>query len=148
MVLDGPYLVLGIDPGYSGCIVSLHRETGEVDGLINLSETPHDIAEFVRARALSIDKAFLEKVSAMPRQGVASTFKFGTSYGFCLGLLTSLLVPFEEVTPAKWQQVMKCRSGGDKKITKAAAQRLFPRQKVIHKNADALLIAEYGRRVG
>ncbi len=140
--------MLGIDPGYSGCVVSLHRETGEVDGLINLSETPHDIAEFVRARSLSIDKAYLEKVGAMPRQGVSSTFKFGTSYGFCLGLLTSLLVPFEEVTPAKWQQVMKCRSGGDKKITKAAAQRLFPRMKVTHKNADALLIAEYGRRVG
>lgn len=148
MVLEGPYLVLGIDPGYSGCVVSLHRETGEVDGLINLSETPHDIAEFVRARSLSIDKAYLEKVGAMPRQGVSSTFKFGTSYGFCLGLLTSLLVPFEEVTPAKWQQVMKCRSGGDKKITKAAAQRLFPRMKVTHKNADALLIAEYGRREG
>lgn len=146
--MEGPYLVLGIDPGYSGCVVSLHRETGEVDGLINLSETPHDIAEFVRARSLSIDKAYLEKVGAMPRQGVSSTFKFGTSYGFCLGLLTSLLVPFEEVTPAKWQQVMKCRSGGDKKITKAAAQRLFPRMKVTHKNADALLIAEYGRRVG
>jgi len=146
--LEGPYLMLGIDPGYSGCVVSLHRETGEVDGLINLSETPHDIAEFVRARSLSIDKAYLEKVGAMPRQGVSSTFKFGTSYGFCLGLLTSLLVPFEEVTPAKWQQAMKCRSGGDKKITKAAAQRLFPRMKVTHKNADALLIAEYGRRVG
>ena len=146
--MEGPYLVLGIDPGYSGCVVSLHRETGEVDGLINLSETPHDIAEFVRARSLSIDKAYLEKVGAMPRQGVSSTFKFGTSYGFCLGLLTSLLVPFEEVTPAKWQQAMKCRSGGDKKITKAAAQRLFPRMKVTHKNADALLIAEYGRRVG
>ena len=140
--------MLGIDPGYSGCVVSLHRETGEVDGLINLSETPHDIAEFVRARSLSIDKAYLEKVGAMPRQGVSSTFKFGTSYGFCLGLLTSLLVPFEEVTPAKWQQAMKCRSGGDKKITKAAAQRLFPRMKVTHKNADALLIAEYGRREG
>lgn len=146
--MEGPYLMLGIDPGYSGCVVSLHRETGEVDGLINLSETPHDIAEFVRARSLSIDKAYLEKVGAMPRQGVSSTFKFGTSYGFCLGLLTSLLVPFEEVTPAKWQQAMKCRSGGDKKITKAAAQRLFPRIKVTHKNADALLIAEYGRRVG
>ena len=146
--MEGPYLVLGIDPGYSGCVVSLHRETGEVDGLINLSETPHDIAEFVRARSLSIDKAYLEKGGAMPRQGVSSTFKFGTSYGFCLGLLTSLLVPFEEVTPAKWQQAMKCRSGGDKKITKAAAQRLFPRMKVTHKNADALLIAEYGRRVG
>ncbi len=146
--MEGPYLMLGIDPGYSGCVVSLHRETGEVDGLINLSETPHDIAEFVRARSLSIDKAYLEKVGAMPRQGVSSTFKFGTSYGFCLGLLTSLLVPFEEVTPAKWQQAMKCRSGGDKKITKAAAQRLFPRMKVTHKNADALLIAEYGRRVG
>ena len=116
--------------------------------MINLSETPHDVAEFVRSRALSIDKAYLEKVHSMPRQGVASTFKFGTSYGFCLGLLTSLLVPFEEVTPSKWQTFMKCKTGGDKNVTKAAAQRLHPRTKVTHKNADALLIAEYGRRVG
>jgi len=148
VVLEGPYLVLGIDPGYSGCVVSLHRETGEVDGFIGLSETPHDVADFVRQRALSIDRAYLEKVHSMPRQGVASTFKFGTSYGFCLGLLTSLLVPFEEVTPTKWQTFMKCKTGGDKNVTKAAAQRLHPRLKITHKNADALLIAEYGRRVG
>jgi hypothetical protein len=145
--LDRPYLVMGIDPGVSGAIVCLHRETGEVDGQVRLSETLHDVAEFVRVRALSIEMAYLERVHSMPRQGVASTFKFGTSYGFCKGVLASLLVPFEEVTPAKWQGYMKCKTGGDKRVTRGAAQRLFPHEKVVHANADAMLIAEYGRRL-
>jgi hypothetical protein len=37
---------------------------------------------------------------------------------------------------------MKCRTGGDKNISKARAQELFPRVKVTHKNADALLLAK------
>lgn len=36
---------------------------------------------------------------------------------------------------------------GDKNVTKAAAQRLFPDQKVVHATADAMLLAEYARRV-
>ena len=147
LVLSGPYLILGVDPGVSGSIVSLERSSGQVDGTIKLCETLHDIAEFVRVRALSVEMAYLERVHSMPRQGIASTFKFGSSYGFCKGVLTSLLVPFEEVTPAKWQGAMKCKTGGDKRVTKSAAQRLFPRERVTHANAEALLIAECGRRV-
>jgi Holliday junction resolvasome RuvABC endonuclease subunit len=90
--------------------------------------------------------AWIEDVHSLPKQGVASTFKFGKSYGFLLGLLTALKLPYQTVTPVKWQSALKCRSKGDKNVTKAAAQRLWPQEKWTHALADAALIAEYGRR--
>ena len=138
-------LYMGIDPGYSGA-VAIVDEHGALHDLVRLKETEHDIARFVAGYAPAVEWGVLERVSAMPRQGVSSTFKFGTSYGFCRGLLVCSKVPFEAVTPATWQGAMKCRSKGDKNVTKAAAQRLFPGQKVVHATADAMLIAEYARR--
>ena len=136
---------MGVDPGQSGAIAVLCGE-GKVVAIIRLDDTEHDVATQVAMWSRYIKMAYLEQVHAMPRQGVASTFKFGTSYGFCRALLVCHAVPFALVTPAKWQGDMKCRSKGDKNVTKAAAQRLFPGQKVTHRNADALLIAEHGRR--
>lgn len=81
----------------------------------------------------------------MPKQGVASSFKFGRSYGFLIGLLTGLRIPYEFVTPQKWQKAMGCLTHGDKNISKAAAQRRWPNEKWTHATADAGLIAEYGR---
>ncbi len=139
-------LYMGIDPGYSGAIVVLD-DIGKIHGLVRLSETEHDVSSFVINASKSVQCAVLEKVSAMPRQGVASTFKFGTSYGFCRALLVCHQIPFETVTPATWQKAMKCMSKGDKNVTKAAAQRLWPQDKVVHATADAMLIAEYARRL-
>ena len=136
---------MGVDPGYSGAIAILCSE-GRVVAIIRLDDTEHDVATQVAMWSRYIKMAYLEKVSAMPRQGVASTFKFGTSYGFCRALLVCHAIPFVAVTPGTWQKAMKCMSKGDKKVTKAAAQRLFPGQNVTHRNADALLIAEYGRQ--
>lgn len=136
---------MGIDPGKSGCITII-KETGEIAARCRLSETMRDVSEFVESWSGAITFAVLEKVSAMPRQGVSSTFKFGTSYGFCLGLLACYGVPYELHTPAKWQGTMRCRSGGDKRVTKAAAQALFPKVKVTHAEADSMLIAEFCRR--
>jgi hypothetical protein len=45
-----------------------------------------------------------------------------------------------------WQGALECLSGGSKNVTKLRAQQLFPGEKVTHGSADALLIAEYGRR--
>ena len=42
---------------------------------------------------------------------------------------------------------MSWLSKGDKNVTKSRAQELFPELKITHAIADALLIAEYGRRV-
>jgi hypothetical protein len=137
--------VVGVDPGYSGAIVVMDM-SGTVAAQARLDWTEHDIHDAIAPFEGLVKMSYLERVHAMPKQGVSSTFKFGTSYGFCRGVLVCCRMPFTEVTPAKWQTVMKCRSGGDKKVTKAAAQRLFPSMKVTHRNADALLIAEYGRR--
>jgi crossover junction endodeoxyribonuclease RuvC len=107
--------------------------------------TDHDLFEMLSEH----DPAFavLEKVHAMPRQGVSSSFKFGDSFGTCRTLLSCARVPYELVTPQRWQKSMGCRTGGDKRISRDAAQRLHPRIRVTHWNADALLLAEYARRL-
>jgi hypothetical protein len=137
---------LGIDPGKSGALGLVDDDGQHVDH-IKLSETPRDVWLWLAERQLDICFGVLEKVHAMPRQGVSSTFKFGTSFGFCLGLLVAAGVRHELATPARWQKTMGCRTGGDKNVSKAAAQRLFPSIKITHANADALLLADYARRI-
>jgi len=128
---------IGIDPGKSGAIAAIveHGESQYVHWFKN-AETEQDISRWV-----------IENVHSTPQMGVTSAFTFGDSLGFLRGLLTAHQIPFEKVTPQKWQKVMCCLSKGDKNVTKAAAQRLFPREKITHANADALLLAEYCRRV-
>ncbi len=141
---------LGIDPGANGALVAL-GEGGIMEGFISIvpfsKNTEHDIVHLLQCLHPDIDMCcFIEKVHAMPKQGVSSTFKFGRNYGVMIGILTALGIPYREVTPQAWQRAMSCLSKGDKNCTKAAAQKLFPSVKVTHANADALLIAEYCRR--
>jgi len=82
----------------------------------------------------------------MPGQGVASSFKFGQGYGSLEMALTAAGIPFERVTPQKWQKALGCLTKGQKNVSKRKAQELFPTMKVTHATADALLIAEWGRR--
>ena len=139
-------MFIGIDPGKSGAIAIVDG-TGLYVASLRLSCTESDVAEFFATYIQYEDMvAYIERVHSMPRQGVASSFKFGMNYGFLRGMLIAFKVPFEEVGPAVWQGKMSCRSGGDKNVTKARAQQLFPAVKITHANADALLIAEYGRR--
>jgi hypothetical protein len=91
--------------------------------------------------------AVIESVHASPQMGVTSAFTFGRGYGFLRGLLIGAKIPFEEVSPVRWQAALGCRSKGDKNVTKAKAGQLFPDVKVTHANADALLLAEYLRRL-
>lgn len=138
---------IGVDPGKSGAIVAI-RPDGSIDHIKNC-ETEADVFHFLYLISTQSNHkrfAMLEQVSAMPKQGVSSTFKFGQSYGFLRGILIANKIPFETVTPAKWQGELKCRSKGDKNVTKAKAQELFPNHKWTHATADAVLLAEYGRR--
>ncbi|MBE3145028.1 MAG: hypothetical protein IMZ61_14085 [Planctomycetes bacterium] len=146
--------IIGLDPGSCGAAVLL-REDGSTDIARFDKMTQTDIAEalcewqwggggpiYENAHCF----AYLEKVHSMPKQGVSSTFKFGLNYGFLIGCLTALRIPYEFVTPNTWQKALSCQSKGKKNVTKAKAQQLFPHLKIIHTIADALLIAEYGRR--
>lgn len=144
--MDTAY-VLGIDPGMSGCAVILSWADGKVFLTIPFNKhTLKDVADILTEYRLDILYAAIEQVHAMPGQGVSSTFKFGRSFGEVVGVLTALRIPYEFVSPAVWQKAMQCASKGDKNVTKQAAQRLFPNERITHQNADALLIAEWIRR--
>lgn len=140
-------LYIGIDPGVSGGIAVVD-ECGEVIGAWPMPSTEADVLAVFRECGADGDtlRAVLEWVRSSPQMGVVSAFTFGKGYGVLRMALTAAKIPFDEVTPGKWQQAMQCRSKGDKNITKRRAQELFPSQKITHAVADALLLAEYGRR--
>jgi len=140
-----PKLFIGVDPGKSGAIAFLPKE-GKPWTIKN-SETLTDLHESLNDVSAFDAFAMLEKVHSMPRQGVSSTFAFGQSYGQLEALLVACQIPFERVTPMKWQTAMQCRTKGDKRISKRRAQELFPGIKITHANADALLLARYAQKM-
>ena len=163
---------LGIDPGLSGGIALI----GE-NGVIWVEDMPtitvkkgkknQNFIDLISLRTLiagvqSIGippmpvHAFIEKVSAMPGQGVCSMFKFGRGFGNIEAMIAAFEIPYTMVHPKTWQKEMLRDIPGDGKGRSVlAAQRLFPHVKLIPVNcrtpkdgrAEALLIAEYGRRL-
>jgi Holliday junction resolvasome RuvABC endonuclease subunit len=138
---------LGIDTGKNGGIAIINRGFQGLVQAFALPDTERDIADLLSRLKPRIDFALIERVHSFPGQGVASSFKFGMNYGFLRGLLIALEIPFGEVQPEKWQKAMECLTHGDKNISKARAQQLFPSIKVTHKTADALLIAKYCQQI-
>jgi len=138
---------IGIDPGIKGGIALIEEtSSGVVVTSQKLEATEADVSDFLNRCAVVSRFCLIEKVSSSPQMGVCSAFTFGKSYGFLVGLLTAHKIPFEFITPQKWQKAMGCLTGGDKNVSKAAAQRLFPSVKFTHANADATLLAEHCRR--
>jgi crossover junction endodeoxyribonuclease RuvC len=139
-------IVLGIDPGASGG-VAWRGDDVEAHAW-KFPDTERDLWHlFEDLSGNGIAAAFIERVHSMPKQGVASSFKFGQHYGMLRAFLIASAIPFEAVAPGVWQRSMGCLSKGDKNVTKRKAQELFPALKITHAIADALLLAEYGRRV-
>lgn len=142
--------ILGVDPGLSGAIAFLFpghlasdRVTvedvpvadGEIDGA-NLA------ARLVQMRPTM---AVIERVGAMPGQGVSSTFKFGQALGTVLGVVAALGIPIERVHSTRWKRHF--RLSADKEEARALALRRFPdackslARKKDHGRAEAALIA-------
>ncbi len=142
-------IYIGIDPGKSGGIGFIN-EDGEVWAVKN-DCTYHDLTDAVRdahfAGHATISHAVIEEVHSSPQMGVRSAFAFGQSFGSLLMLLAALKIPHERVRPQKWQKALGCMTGGDKNVSKRRAQELFPSIKITHAIADALLLAEYSRRI-
>ena len=151
--------IIGIDPGKNGGI-SFISDDGLVikhSPMLDTETSTFEVLEVMSQynRGTTV-KAYLEQVHSMPHQGVASTFTFGKHYGFIRGCLTALRIPYEEVSPQKWQAYLgilkRDIKGGETKPehkTKLLmkAQQLFPHLKINLKTCDAVLISEYGRRI-
>lgn len=136
----------GIDPGVGGGMAFIDA-TGEAVVAMKLKDaTERDIALWLSRWNVDQTCAVIEKVSSSPQMGVVSAFTFGRSYGFLRGVLSALAIPYVEVRPQAWQKAMGCLTKGDKNVSKAKAQQLYPGEKITHATADALLLATYCRR--
>lgn len=145
------HIYIGIDPGASGGIAGIDEHGKPIAYWVLKNLNHHQIhqALWYYRDLPAQESAMIEKVHAMPKQGVSSTFKFGVSYGVLLSALAAKpAIIYDTVTPHKWQQALCCLSKGDKNVTKARAQAFFPTITMTHAIADAFLIAEYARRFG
>ena len=144
-------MIIGIDAGVNGGIA---WHDGERARVAKMPATLQDLWEMVynikqdsfREGPWAKTTAYLEQVHSSPQMGVKSAFTFGNGFGHLEMALTAAWIPFVRVSPQKWQGALGCRTGGDKNVSKARAQELFPDLKPTHATADALLIMEYGRR--
>lgn len=137
---------IGIDPGQSGAIAVIDGNNLQILTTDVLKEkTIHEISDVFEYLSQFKPECFaiLEQVHSMPKQGVSSSFKFGQSFGQLEGFLAGHKIPFDYASPQKWQKYLGCLSKGDKNVTKALAQRLYPDCKVTHAIADSILIARY-----
>ena len=140
-------LVIGIDPGKSGGIADTYN------GFVAVAKMPATESDinFLISRYSEVDSCicYIERVHAMPGQGVTSMFNFGMNYGFLRGCLIANKIPFIEVRPQQWQKALGCTTKGlkgvaKKNVHKQKAQQLFPEQTITPAVADALLIMRYG----
>jgi hypothetical protein len=147
---NGVHCLLGVDPGVSGAIAYFFPDRPDhivvqdvpvVDGQLD----PVTLAR--RIDQMRPTLAVVERVAAMPKQGVSSTFKFGMAYGMMLGIIATQQIPLHLVTPARWKKAFNLSA--DKEQARALAIRLWPgcedfALKKWHGRAEAALIARYG----
>lgn len=152
---------LGIDVGLNGAIALVEDgQLLEVHDMPTLSlERNNKTKRMVNAQALALiirgakaDAAYLERLNAMPGQGVTSMFSMGQSLGVVLGVLAACEVPTTTIPPRTWQKTLDVPQGKDGSRYRAA--QLFPESADLFKRvkddgrSDAALIAAYGARQG
>ena len=94
-------------------------------------------------------RAYVELVSSMPGQGVASMFSFGHAAGVIQGVLGAYRMPVKMVTPQAWKKRAGL-IGKDKEASRTLAIQMWPNWRDLDKKgvgqafADAAFIALYG----
>jgi crossover junction endodeoxyribonuclease RuvC len=153
-------IFIGIDPGLKGGLVALSLTT---EGTETLSKTAMPVVNgeldeaAIRAWLLKFysgfTRVYIEKVSAMPKQGVCSMFTFGTGWGLIRGICCGLNLSYNLVRPQTWQKIMLQDMPKDSEY--AVVSRLWPkeswlateRSKKPHSGIiDAALLAAYGAK--
>lgn len=145
--------VIGIDPGVNGGLAVLN-DLGQALYIRAFEPrmTPEGLRCLVAASAGLLKReggsfCFLERVGYMPTDGGKGAFTFGRVVGLLEMAVICHDLALHYVPPMLWQAKLGCLSGGNKNVTKRAAQALFPDEKITHAVADALLIAVYGQRM-
>jgi crossover junction endodeoxyribonuclease RuvC len=154
-------IVVGVDAGISGAwaavkdgqLIALDDVPTAGDGTkrmisgVLLADAWARLAE----REGPIDRVVIERVGAMPGQGVSSMFRFGFACGVVEGVAGGLNRPVQYVTPQVWKRHFGLSQ--DKDASRQLAIQMWPelaplafKFKHSHGKAEAALIAVWGYR--
>ena len=150
-------ITIGIDPGIYGAVAFLidgkykHVEDMPVmqkgSGVVKNEVNPSALVTILRENT-SADEAVLvalERVNAMPGQGVSSVFSLGDSFGTARASVAACRFEMQYVTPMKWKKHFGLTS--DKEVCRATAIKMFPDAELHLKKhvdrAEALLMARW-----
>lgn len=150
-------ITVGIDPGLSGAVGVLRDgkflaveslpTVVKGSGAVKLEINPAALSTWLRdnvpvGEGLAVA---LERVNAMPGQGVSSVFSLGDSFGSIRATVAVMRLELTYVAPQTWKKRFNLTS--DKETCRAYASRLFPeaplRLKKDADKAEALLIARW-----
>lgn len=147
-------IYIGIDPGKSGAFAIYNGNNDYVEAFF------WDEDEFIkilkRYQSVTDQKciACLEHVHAQPNNGKKQAFDFGHSLGFIEGVLKSLDIPYQLISPMKWKKEFNLIKQ-DKSMSIKICKQLYPtislkRTERCTKDSDgmaeALLMATYAKR--
>ena len=154
-------LIIGIDPGISGSIcffqdgkildvieMPIMTEGKKNKKQVNGSQVYNEILKKIGKIERHNVRVVIEKVSAMPGQGVTSMFNFGQSFGILKGICSAMQLPLYYVRPAKWKKYFGLINS-EKDASRTRAIEMFPNfssqlsKKKDSNKADAILIASF-----
>lgn len=143
--------VLAVDPGVTGAVALRHGTPPHAaTRLLDMPTVGSDVNGHAVAELLHNwhpDVVVVEVQQAMPKQGVASTFRTGCNYGTVLGVVAALGIPVVHVRASEWTRALHV--GSDKERHRRLAIDTYPtlepllRRVKDHNRADALLLAHW-----
>lgn len=150
-------IIVGIDPGLTGAIAEYDITTqgcivydmpvmahGKGKSKVRKQVNPSALCDLMTS--IDSNTVFVERISSMPGQGVASMFSMGDTFGCIRAVCAVLGYTTEFITPQSWKKFYTL--GSDKEVIRAKAIELFPHaplsRKKDHNRAEACLIARYG----
>lgn len=118
--------ICAMDPGLSGAIAfyfPTHNAISAehmpvVDGEVSASLVAN------RLDQMRPDVVVIERVASRPKQGVASSFKFGRSFGVLIGIAQAMQIETHLIPPHVWKRHFGLSS--DKEESRARALLLWP----------------------
>lgn len=147
-------LYIGLDPGKKGAMAILippmsEREPYECEII------PYDPRKYIDTlKQYNGATVCIEQVHSISKQGIASSFTFGVMYGWLLGMLDTIGVSYQAVSPQKWKKDFGLLRS-DKSKSVEVCQHLIPNANLYRTErckkpddgmAEAALLAIYARR--
>lgn len=164
-------LYVGIDPGMSGGLAAIGDDIVMVTSMPVIKGTKGGTKNAIDVRGIKewfaklkngggrelrkIKTVVIEKVHAMPKQGVTSSFNFGVNYGIVQGVVGAIGLPLVFVTPQAWKKEILAGTLKDKSAAIQYVRGKYPdvslrqteRCRVDHDGmAEAICMAEYAKR--